>query len=189
MNIELIDENKVLIDLCDDDMERLCIEYATLDSRKNTPVIKTLIEIAKAKAGLTTYPHTKILVDTMPYDGGCFILITLQHPPLLNGKKFRILKKSFARIFVFANSNDMIQAMEKIFCYGHLHCQSYLYLYREHYYLLIESLSGIEKVTIHLLNEYACRNFSQTIKIAHVKEHGTIIVAKNAIEILGSSFS
>ncbi len=189
MNIELIDENKVLIDLCDDDMQRLCIEYATLQERKNITVIKTLIEIAKIKTGLITNAHTKIIVDTMPYDGGCFILVTLKQPNFLSGKKFRIIKKSFERIFVFDSTDDMIRATEKL-CRCHCrHYKSSLFLYQGNYCLLIEAVAGMEKSSVHLLGEYACQSYANSVKIAHIKEHATTVITQNAVETIGKAFS
>ncbi len=189
MNIELIDKNKVLIDLCDDDMQRLSIEYTTLQERKNISVIKTLIEIAKIKTGLITNAYARIMVDTMPYDGGCFILITLKQPNFLSGKKFRIIKKSFERIFVFDSTDDMINATEKL-CRCHCrHYKSSLLLYKGNYCLLIESVSGIEKFSVHLLCEYACTNYANSVKIAHIKEHATTVITQNAVETIGKAFS
>ena len=188
MNIERIDKNKVLIDLCDKEMERLSIEYSTLHIPQNKPVIKAFIELAKAKTGINTYPHSKIRIEAMPYEGGCFLLITLKYPNLFVGKKFRIVRKVFERIFLFGTSNDMIQAIQKLYGDGNFRYQSRLILYREHYCLLIESCVGIDKKSVHILEEYACQIYTQTIRIAHIKEHGTTIVLQNAVEIIGKNF-
>ena len=80
MNIELLDEKRVLIDLCVEDMQLLSLEYKNLSmkSASNRKIINNLVRIAKIKTGFHTEEGATVFVEAMPYEGGCFILITLK---------------------------------------------------------------------------------------------------------------
>jgi len=53
MNIEKLDEKRVLFDLCLEDMKLLSIEYNSLNAKSsyNRKIINSLIDIAKIKTG------------------------------------------------------------------------------------------------------------------------------------------
>lgn len=60
-------------------MKLLSIEYNSLNAKSpyNRKIINSLIDIAKIKTGTLHTRYSGIFVEAMPYDGGCFILITL----------------------------------------------------------------------------------------------------------------
>ena len=190
MNIELIDKNKVLIDLCEEDMQHLSLSSSALipDTEKDRYMLNALIEIAKIKTGMISCTISRTSIDAMPYDGGCFLLITIIPTNRLSGKRFKVVKKSLMRIFLFSDAEDMLSAIEKIHrLYGSPY-HSTLILYQQKYVLLIGSASGMAKSILHILKEYALYTCSDNVKITHIREHGKILIGENAVEKTAAAF-
>lgn len=186
MNIELLDEKRVLIDLCVEDMQLLSLEYKTLSmqSPNSRKIIKSLVKIAKVKTGFQPGDNSVVYVEAMPYDGGCFILITLKATNK-EQKKFRIVRKPFRKMFCFDSCENMLCAVEKLYING---CESYksTLIYKDdEYYLLISSPKPVENSINIITNEYAVSKYTNTIKIAHITEYGKVIAEKNAVEKIG----
>lgn len=188
MNIELIDKKRVLFDLCNDDMKLLSIEYNefNLKSPENVWIIKNLINIAKERTGFYAPKNSSLLVEAMPYDGGCFILITIKGKHI-RGKKFKVLRKPFKIMFSFKNCENMLCAIEKVYRYSPSNYGSSIILYKDCYHILITSNSKISNNIISILYEYSENSFSNSIKIAHIIELGKTILKDNAIKIAGGA--
>lgn len=187
MNIELLDEKRVLIDLCVEDMQLLSLEYKNLsmqsaDSRK---VINNLVRIAKVKTGFHTEESATVFVEAMPYEGGCFILITLKED--YKNKKYKILRKKYKRMFIFDDCEDMLSAVEKIYPYHAKMCSSTLAFCNNIYYLLISTKNNINTTEEVILSEFSNGKVLSNIEITHILEHSQIICKNNAIEKIGSA--
>ena len=186
MNIELLDEKRVLIDLCVEDMQLLSLEYKTLSmqSPNNRKIIKSLVKIAKVKTGLQPDENSAVYVEAMPYDGGCFILITLKATSK-EQKKFRIVRKPFRKMFRFDNCENMLCAIEKLYLNKYRSYKSTLICKDDEYYLLISSPKPVEASVNIITNEYAISKYTHTTKIAHITENGKILAERNAVEKIG----
>ena len=145
MNIELLDEKRVLIDLCVEDMQLLSLEYKnfSMESANNRRVINNLVRIAKVKTGFCTEKNTPVFVEAMPYEGGCFILITLKDNGKERSKKYRVVRKLYRRMFIFENCEAMLSAVEKLYPqYSKLY-KSTLIIYDNTYCLLISTKNNM----------------------------------------------
>lgn len=190
MNIELLDEKRVLIDLCVEDMQMLSLEYKALSmqSPNNRKVIKNLVQIAKIKTGFHTDESSIVFVEAMPYDGGCFILITLKENEL-KGRRFRVLKKSYKKIFCFNSCENMLSAIEKLYLNSVKNYRSILIFYKDSYYLLISSKHNVKSVINIIASEFSNHSSSNAIYISHIMEHGNILAENNAVEELGKAIT
>lgn len=190
MNIELLDEKRVLIDLCVEDMQMLSLEYKALNmqSPNNRKVIKNLVQIAKIKTGFQTDEGSVVFVEAMPYDGGCFILITLKGNEI-KGRKFRVLKRPYIKIFRFDSCENMLCAIEKLYLNNFKNYKSILIFYKDSYYLLIYSKNNVKSAVNIIANEFSNHSSSNIIYIAHIIEHGKVLSENNAIETIGKAMS
>lgn len=190
MNIELLDEKRVLIDLCVEDMQMLSLEYKALSmqSPNNRKVIKNLVQIAKIKTGFQTDEGSVVFVEAMPYDGGCFILITLKENEI-KGRRFRVLKKPYKKIFRFDNCENMLCAIEKLYLNNFKSYKSILMFYKDSYYLLIYSKNNVKSSVNTIANEFSDHSSSNIIYISHIIEHGKVLSENNTIEIIGKAMS
>lgn len=188
MNIELIDTNKVLFDLCQEDMQLLSIEYTTLNlkSQESIYIIRKLIKIASNQIGFSAPNHSTAFVEAMPYDGGCFILITLNKENF-RGKKFRIIKRTFSRAFIFSSCENMLCAIEKLREMDTSNYLSTMVFHNNFYYLIITSSKKIRPSIYAVLTEYSQSNFIKPTEIAHILEFGNVIISNNAIEKVGGA--
>lgn len=186
MNIELIDEKRVLIDLCLEDMQLLSIEYNSLDTKSsyNRKIINSLISIAKIKTGFRYPGKSSVYVEAMPYDGGCFILITLNEKKQKR-RKYKIMKKWFRSMFIFECCEDMLCAIERLYNIKQSSYNSSLIYYKKNYCLLLMSQKPIKADVILTVNEYSSKRCSSKIQMSHILEHGTTIACNNAVEKIG----
>ncbi|MEE0061322.1 MAG: adaptor protein MecA [Acutalibacteraceae bacterium] len=189
MNIELLDEKRVLIDLCVDDMQLLSLEYKNLSMQSpvNRKIINNLVRIAKLKTGFQTSKSSTVFVEAMPYQGGCFILITLKDSSKANGKKYRVIRKLHKRVFMFNRCEEMLSAVEKLYPYKEQIVKSTLAFKDNIYYLLVHTPNNAITIAEIILSEFSSGGISGGIKIAHILEHSNIIAENNAIEKIGSA--
>lgn len=186
MNIELLDEKRVLIDLCVEDMQLLSLEYKTLSmqSANNRKIINNLVRIAKIKTGFCIEENATVFVETMPYNGGCFILITLNSN---KSKRYRVVRKRYRKMFLFDDCETMLSAIEKIYPKHTKCCESTLAVKDNIYYLLISSKNKLNNHKEVILSEFSRARVKSSIEIAHILEHSKIIAENNAIEKIGSA--
>lgn len=189
MNIELLDEKRVLIDLCVEDMQLLSLEYKNLSmqSLSNRKVINNLVRIAKIKTGFHTEESTTVLVEAMPYEGGCFILITLKENYSSKNKKYRVVRKMYRRMFIFDDCESMLSAVEKIYPYHTKVSKSTLVVCDKKYYLIISTQNNVNATEEVILSEFSKRKAVGNIEIALILEHSQIICENNAIEKIGKA--
>lgn len=189
MNIELLDEKRVLIDLCVEDMQLLSLEYKNLSmkSASNRKIINNLVRIAKIKTGFYTEEGATVFVEAMPYEGGCFILITLKEELDNKNKKYRVIRRRYRRMFIFDDCEAMLSAIEKIYPNNTNSCKSTLAIKDNIYYLLILANNKMNVKEEIIFSEFSKAKVSSNIQIAHILEHSCIISENNAIEKIGSA--
>ncbi len=189
MNIELLDEKRVLIDLCVEDMQLLSLEYKNLSmqSTVNRKIINNLVRIAKIKTGFQTNESTTVFVEAMPYQGGCFILITLKESSRVKGKKYKVVRKLHKKVFIFNSCEEMLSAIEKLYPYKEHISKSTLAFKDNIYYLLVTTPNKAITIAEIILSEFSTSRISGGIQIAHILEHSNIIAENNAIEKIGSA--
>ncbi len=189
MNIELLDEKRVLIDLCVEDMQLLSLEYKNLSMQSpvNRKIINNLVRIAKIKTGFQTTQSSTIFVEAMPYQGGCFILITLEEKGKNKSKRYKVVRKLHKRVFLFNSCEEMLSAVEKLYPYKEQIEKSTLAVKDNMYYLLVTTPNKLITVAEIILSEFSVSGASGGIVIAHILEHSNIIAKNNAIEKIGSA--
>lgn len=189
MNIELLDEKRVLIDLCVEDMQLLSLEYKNLSMQSpvNRKVINNLVRIAKIKTGFQTTQSSTVFVEAMPYQGGCFILITLKDGSKAQSKKYKVIRKLHKRVFIFKSCEEMLSAVEKLYPYKDEISKSTLSFKNNIYYLLVSIPNNAITMAEIILSEFSTGGISGGIQIAHILEHSSIIAENNAIEKIGSA--
>lgn len=189
MNIEKLDEKRVLFDLCLEDMKLLSIEYNSLNAKSsyNRKIINSLIDIAKIKTGTLHTRYSGIFVEAMPYDGGCFILITINKNKSRK-RKYKVVKKEFRCVFSFDSCESMLCAIEKLHkTKPRSSCISKLIYCSGCYHLLLSSLRPVSTAMSHIISEYSGKRSTDKIFISYILEHGKTLEENNAIEKIGTA--
>ncbi len=186
MNIELLDNKRVLIDLCTEDMQILSLKASpyTLCSPINRNILKSLIRIAQKKIGINTDDTSSVYVETMPYDGGCFILITVKKYHV--AQKYKVLHKPYKCLFLFNSCEDMLTAVKQLYIDPNKNYSATLILYKQQYYLLVYTTEKISTGVTVILNEYCKDSTNSRDSMEHILSNGKIICYKNTIKKIGS---
>ena len=164
MTIEQLDGERVLILLGSGDMKDFALEYDTLSfsdthSRK---ILSRLLTLACLKTGLSC-ADKKMLVEAVPQDGGCIILLTLKPKRRL----YRIKRRQKCVCAVTDDVDDLMSAAEAL---GGIIPDAEVFIYSEKYVILTESYTSLK--TMSALYEYTDCFFVPVHNAAKVREHG-----------------
>lgn len=186
MNIEQLDNKRVLIDLCTKDMQILSLKPSlhAIYSPVNKNILKSLIRIAQKKIGITIDDTASAYVETMPYDGGCFILITLSNHYI--AQRYKVIHKPYKCMFLFDCCEDMLMAVKQLYINKDRGYNATLLLYKHQYYLLVYTKEKISKAVTIILSEYSNSYTNSRDSIKHITTNGKIICNKNTIKKIGS---
>lgn len=158
-----------------------------MKSASNRRIINNLVRIAKIKTGFHTEEGATVFVEAMPYEGGCFILITLKEESKSKNKRYRVIRKKYRKMFIFDNCESMLCAIEKIYPNHTNSYKSTLAIKDNIYYLLILSNNKMNIKEEIIFSEFSKAIVRANIEIAHILEHSKIISENNAIEKIGSA--
>ena len=114
MNIEKINSEKLLISLCDKELEEYNLTYEGLsftDSRSKR-VIQELLIRAESKTGMKLNGK-KLMIEAMKYDHGCILLVTV-----VNRRKrkiYSIKSRSNSYVFSFTSAEELLACIEQLY--------------------------------------------------------------------------
>lgn len=187
MTIEKLDDNKILISLYKQDLNKLLLDNdkITMKNPDFKDAIKSILSLAICKANINT-DNKKVIIEALPYDNGCFLLVTFIEAKSFP-KKFRI-KKPKTNIFVFKNVDDLINLSIQIVKNNINIPQNSLYEYNNIYCL---ATSKLDKTTENLIKEFAKKankDYTDATKnIARLEEYGKTIAVGNALKTIGNA--
>lgn len=186
MTIEQLDSTKVLISLCAQDMKNYSLEFDTMDFEKPhcKKILTRLLAIACEKTGFNI-DDGYLLVEALPYDNGCLILITASEK---RGRRiYKIKKNNRSLCCVFEDTESFITAVLQLAKSGLSLYPNSAYFYNEKYYLVF-ACPALPKRARVLLSEYARVMLCNRSFAARLSESGKIIAKKNAVKIISKSF-
>lgn len=188
MNIERIDNSRIIVSLCNKDMEKFSVTFETLNlsdihSRK---VLKEILCYASYQTGIQL-KNKKILIEAMQYEHGCILLITLSDK---NKKRkiYRIKNRSDIYIFGFENADCFLNCINAIY---HIHENKYSSSAFEldgKYYLAVQPTTSLKSKYLQTVNEFSSEVKYGKINFEILKEHASVIASKNAVETIGKYF-
>ena len=183
MTIEKLDESKLLIALCNKDMERLSItpDTMSLSDPDFKDTVKAILSLAVYESGINTTGR-KAVIEAMPYDNGCFLLVSFVSKDG-RGKRYRVVKRT-RTIFIFETFENIIGLANAIGDEPRLG-ENTLFEYRDRYYLTIENLHPLIEKTV---TEFATRIRAKSIQMSRYYEYGSIISEKKALSTIKRAF-
>jgi len=185
MIIEQIDNSKVLIVLGGNDMKDFSLEYEKLsfDDPHSKKILKRLLTLACNKAGLNI-ADKKILVEAMPQENGCLILLTLVSQT--NRKVYKIKKQRKNLCYIFEDTESLISA-SRAFAKEKRSPENSVYLWENKYAVVLENI--IEDHSLFAkFREFSCNTLKGKIHTARVKENGKLLADKNGLGIINKYF-
>ena len=186
MKINSPTEDKIIVDLTEQDMLGLDItyedmDYSTIETRR---VIWTLLDEAGKALGRELDPSRRMIIEAMPKSGGgCVLSFTI-----LDGRKKYLPKKQFLKkqsetvICEFDGAEALLNAAEclKKLC---INAKSSLYENGGKYRLTVSGAEDIPKIKT-CLSEFGFAESCDALLCGFTKEHWRELAAENAIEKL-----
>lgn len=189
MTIEQIDSSKVLVALCNQDMKDYELEFDSMgfENTHSKKILNRLITMICNKTGLSTN-NKRLLMEALPHQNGCLILVTFMEKHISTRVKYRIKKPKETTCFCFEETDDFLKAISLIYKENIYVRSSKAYLFKKEYYLVFDS-HPIPHIAKRILNEYGKRRKCTKAFLSALKEAGKTICEKNAVDTIGKAFS
>lgn len=185
MFIEQLDKTRLLITLEHEDLDVFDLEpYSiSMEDKETKSLFKHLLTLAAIKAGIPI--KDKILsVETMPYDCGCFLLVTIK--PKSNRRIYKIKKNHSYLIAEFDCVLSMLDALGRLYRQGYVAYNCSAYSNSGNYFLIFRSKASFPEDIITLLSEYSTVSKYSKLETVKLTEQCTPIVLNTAIDTIGS---
>lgn len=183
MTIKQLSEDKVLIRLCADDMKNFALEYEKMGftDKHSKLILLRLLKIALCN--FEAKNQNKILMEAIPDNDGCFLLLTLQNERS-NRKKYKIKRVKDYPCYRFENCDELLKAIEMLYKNCKLFYNNSAFELKGKYYLVFD-YPVVPKNAKMLLKEYSACECSDKIFLSHLYEHANVLSSGNAIEHIG----
>ncbi len=185
MTIEQLDTRKVLISLCNEDMESFDLRFNDMSfcDEHSKKVLLRLMRLACVKTGLELKKGT-VLMEALPHRSGCLLLVTLMEKAVR--KTYRIKRLKDFPCFVFEDAEEMLSCAESLGSKDIYMHRNSLWLYMGRYYLLFD-YPVISPVCRGVLCEYAREIKGTAVTLSRIRENGKLLWRDNAVEFIYSS--
>lgn len=203
MRIEKLDENKIRVFLNLEDLKAKNIDLHTFmsNSIESQDLFLEMLNIAENEVGFSTNNY-KLMIEAVASSDGNFIFTITRSKPEITGKKFKVKRQSivanktpsiycfnsfdeFCEFCSFINTGTLNKYIFKLKA-------SSLILFNKKYYLVLDnfnlSVPDLKHFT-YSISEFASRVKNEELLERKLKEHGKIIIARNAISVCLKYFS
>lgn len=182
MNIEKIDTSRILISLCAGDMERYAVTFESLNFSEthSKRVLKEIMAYAAEKTGVD-FDNKRIVIEALKYENGCLLLLTLS----ARKKIYRARYYDNSYIFTFSSAENFLSCLKALYRLKKDTFLSSAYLYKDEYYLVIESPSRLKAKYIGMINEFCDSRKRNSLLNEFLSEHGKILKLNDAVQSIG----
>lgn len=187
MTIDTIDENRIKIDLTDDEIYLLFGGYEKIDY-SNEQSKRTLNLLFKKAVPSDEFPLDcrKLLIEVKPITGGCSIYVTKIYKDKPRRYKRVNIKRNY--ILSFIGSENMITGVCELNRNAFSkNVKSELYKFCDNYCVIINTDTNIDDVLTHI-KEYCSDIYKSDIIASKVAEYGIAICREKAIQKIGETF-
>ncbi len=186
MKINSPAENKIIVDLNEQDMLELDItyeemDYSTIETRR---VIWTVLDAAGKVLGKTLDPSRRMIIEAVPRsEGGCTLLFTILENCKNGLKQKSTLRKQVERLICeFCDLDSLFSAVSKLEN-AEICTESSLYENNGNYRLIISSPFDTARLRRYF-SEFCNVSVCEKLVYEFTKEHWQIIAADNALSLL-----
>lgn len=185
MKINSPAEDRIIVDLTEQDMTELDItyedmDYSTIETRR---VIWTLLDEAGRVLGRELDPSRRMVIEAMPKaEGGCVLCFTILDCRRKTSAKQFLKKQSEFLICDFENL-DSLFAAAKGFCDSGTSAESSLYENGGKYRLIISCCGEIQRIKSYF-SEFCKPENGNNLLREFTREHWNELASQNAISSL-----
>lgn len=180
MTIEQLDAHKVLISLCNEDMENFSLRFNALSfcDEHSRKVLTRLTQLACVKTGLQLN-KSAVLMEALPHQSGCLLLLTILEKP--SRKIYKVKRYKSFPCFVFFSAEELLSCAQSL---GELEFSLHrnsLWLFENRYYLIFD-YPVLHKASKGVLCEYSKEAESSAVSLSRIKESGKLLHKDSAME-------
>lgn len=175
-----------MIALTNEDMSVLDIKFDRLNWKDeySQKIIKRLLSKAEAEIN-SAIEDNEIMIESIPHDNGCFVLITLVSGKLDGRKIYKVKEKEKLYVFEFMTLDDFLDAIKFLKRKNSIELKNTLVLFDNKYYLIVYSKGVLSFDIQSILTEFSKFLNNSFVLAARIIELGNILVKDNAINIVG----
>ena len=188
MTIEQIDETRLIIALCNEDMQVFSLDFDTMgfNDPHSRRILKRLLKLAGSRTGISVSDKT-LVVEAMPHAEGCIFLITLVPKGEGERKKYKIKKPGGSCMYTFEKLEHFLCCTQHLYEAGFLFEGSSTYLYKDRYYLILTTGKSLPFKAQGILNEFSLEKATGKLTVSKIKEFGKVIAKNHTILRIGSA--
>lgn len=179
MKMDLLENGCLKILLTEEDLQAYGLTFEGLDYDKEgtRSALQHLLEEAKHKTGFDS--SGSLLVEALPVDGGCLLLLT----PAAGKRHVRLRRTVGPYIYELDTADAVLQLAQSMGDQAALppSCGSSLYQFGEGYRLVLYPGAPLPRRAGHLLHEFARAAGEGEAAAAYTAEHGRSIAVGDAL--------
>lgn len=185
MKIETPQENRIIVQLTQEDMAELDITYEEMDygNIETRRVIWTILDRVRLAIGKDIDPSGRMMIETIPTDDGCVIYFTVLGAKSIGTHTLRINKERTAFTYAFENINELTDCAAALRKGVSSLPKSSLFLLDGGYRLFLQFDLPPRRCK-NLLSEYGTLCGEGSLPLVFLQEHGKLLCEDNAIEQL-----
>ena len=179
MTIDKLADNRILIVLCDKDMNDYSLDYnkMNLDDVHSRKILMKLLQLACLQSGIEIKGRS-VLLEAIAFEKECYLLITVKDK---KPKTYRLKPSSLC--YHLGESGNFLDAVEQLYRQNVCCNRNSAYLYNGEYYLIFD-YPAIPKKLRKVLSEYG-RKSGGNLTAARIRENGRQLCRHNAIAQIG----
>lgn len=181
LTVDKLAENRVLIVLCDKDIEDFALDFEklSLNELHSRRILLRIMQIACRKTGIETTGKS-ISIEALSFENEYYILVTVNEK---RRRTYKLKKNEDCVCYLLGESGNFLDTIEKLYR-ANVYCnRNSAYLYENRYYLIFDYPS-IPKKLRKVLSEYGEKS-GGNITAAKIREKGKTLCSHNAITCIG----
>lgn len=187
MTIKQIDSKKVLISLCEQDIKDFSMPFEKMNfnDEHSKTVLSEILSLACDKASFCLNKDKSLLVEAIPYNNGCLLLVTLLDSEKKR-KSYRIKKTVGFPCYCFLSVDGFLGAVESLFDQVEAVPANSAYMYNDRYYIVFHRSALSARVKL-ILSEFTGKYSNNRALVSRVEENGKLLSDGNAVVLISTA--
>ncbi len=188
MKIQQLDHNRILISLCDEDMELFCLDFdaLSLSDEHSGSILRDILSQAAAATN-TDLSNKHVLIEAIKHDKGCLLLLTLTVKK--HRRIYRVKQSTDVLTFVLKDAERLLGCIQALLPLSSRITSSSVYLSDDHYYLTVYSQGAVKSCFTNTAMEYSTRRIEGNVIVSYLMEHGRTLSSDHALQEIGCSLN
>ena len=187
MYIEQLDGERILISLCDEELELYSVSFDELGigERNSDIMLKDLLERAEEETGIAIRDK-HIFIEAMRFEKGCLLLVTVSEKSAV-GKAKADRNADFSAAYRFEDAEALLGCIRALCRIDKLRCESSLLEHGGSYYLVLNTKEPLDRTVSDTLLEFGSAAGRGRCFEESLYEHARVITPEGALELIGSA--